>query len=288
MRRPLIVTALAAVVLLLGAAPAASDPDWDSGNGGDGVVVEGTDGSGSSDGGAENAGGAWTPPTGPPAPVYEHYYTPACSVNGPPGQGNPDALCNGAVSICDARGEPDALYMQHWQREVPGGSWEFVGSECRGADEPTTEEPEVTSEMVLDQAYAAAPRPEARVQPGTRSYVNVPNNYVADAPDRTVTVTVLGNPIAIRFVVNEVTWDFGDGTSGTGKGIEDADVGTPGAVEHAYTRQGDYQITATSTVGVSFTLPDGQTVNLPNAFSMPGEPVELPVGEIQTRVDSTG
>lgn len=56
---------------------------------------------------------------------------------------------------------------------------------------------------------------------------------------------------------------------------------------YAYTRQGSYTITATSTVGARFALPDGQAVNLANAFSMPGEPVTLPIGEIQTRVDST-
>jgi len=45
----------------------------------------------------------------------------------------------------------------------------------------------VTAEMVVDEAYAAAPRPDAAVQPGTRSFVHIPNNYYADAPDDTVT-----------------------------------------------------------------------------------------------------
>ncbi len=43
----------------------------------------------------------------------------------------------------------------------------------------------VTAEMVVDEAYAAAPRPDAAVQPGTRSFVHIPNNYYADAPDDT-------------------------------------------------------------------------------------------------------
>jgi len=196
-------------------------------------------------------------------------------------------MCMGATTTCETRGEEAAIFMQHWRREVPGGAWDFVGNECRGPDDPTNEEPQVTQEMVLDEAYAAAPRPAAQVQPGTRSYVNVPNNYDADAADDTVTVNVLGNPIQVRFTVTEVTWDFGDGGSATGKGIKDADVGTPGAVEHAYTQQGSYTITATSTAGIEFTLPGGRTVDLPTAFSMEGEPVELPVGEIQTRVDNT-
>ena len=68
---------------------------------------------------------------------------------------------------------------------------------------------------------------------------------------------------------------------------KDADIGAPGAVEHAYDQQGSYEITATSTVGVSFTLPNGQTVNTPGAFRFTSEPVALPIGEVQTRVDST-
>ena len=144
-------------------------------------------------------------PTGPPPPVYEDYWTPACSVNGPPGVGD-DAMCMGATTICNTRDDdPSAIYMQHWRRQVPGGSWEFVGNACRGADDPTEEEPEVTQEMVLDEAYAAAPRPTALVQPGTRSYVNVPNNYYADAADETVTVNVLGNPIPVQFTVTKVS-----------------------------------------------------------------------------------
>jgi hypothetical protein len=269
--------------------PAFADCQYGTDSDGGGQTIGGSCEEQDSTPGGVTPDGTYVPPTGPRPPVYEHYYTPACMVNGPPGQGSADALCMAAVSVCEAQGQPrGTLYMQHWRREVPGGTWESMGNECRGPGEPTREEPEVTQEMVLDEAYAAAPSPQARVQPGTRSYVNVPNNYYADAPDQTVDVTVLGDSIAVRFTVNEVTWDFGDGTSATGEGIKDADVGTPGAVEHAYTRQGSYRITATSTVGVSFTLPNGQAVNLPNAFSMPGEAVDLPVGEIQTRVDSTG
>jgi hypothetical protein len=100
-------------------------------------------------------------------------------------------------------------------------------------------------------------------------------------------VNVLGHPIAVTFTVSDLTWDFGDGTGATGAGVKDADVGAPGAVEHAYGRQGSYRITATSTVGVSFTLPNGQAVNTPGAFRFTSVPVALPIGEVQTRVDST-
>jgi len=60
-----------------------------------------------------------------------------------------------------------------------------------------------------------------------------------------------------------------------------------GAVEHAYTRSGSYAIHVSRTYTVQFTIPGGP-VTVENAFTIPGPDTVLPVGEIQTRVDSTG
>jgi hypothetical protein len=60
----------------------------------------------------------------------------ACFSNGPD---NPDdALCGTAVNSCD-RGE---IRYRVYRRLVdqtgrPQGSWESLGSECRGGDEPS-------------------------------------------------------------------------------------------------------------------------------------------------------
>jgi hypothetical protein len=290
MRRALLALLLAAGTLVGVAQAASADPcSYGNDTGGGGVNVGGVcNGNGGTPGTSNPGNGGSTGPTGPRPPAYEDYYTPACSSNGPPPQDG-GALCMGAISICDSQGQPDAIYMQHWRRQVypTQGSWEFAGNECRGATEPTNTPPQVTQEMVIDSAYAAAPKPTAMVQPGTRSYVNIPNNYYADAQDQTVDVTVLGNNIAVQFVVEKVTWSFGDGTSGEGKGIKDAGVGAPGSVEHAYVRSGDYSITASSVLGVRFTLPNGQQVNSPAAITMASPAVVLPVSEIQTRVDQT-
>ncbi len=283
-----VIVVVLGLVLVGPGALAGEGDDFDGHNTNEGTVIDGVGGQEHHDPGGY-VGGTYDP-TAPAPPAYEHYWTPACSVNGPPGTGSADAMCMAATANCQARGQAGEIFMRHYRRLVgsPDAAWEFVGNECRGADDPVEEEPEVTEEMVLDQAYAAAPHPTAAVQPGARSYVNLPNNYWADAPDETVTVNVLGNPIAITFTVTDVTWDFGDGSSASGEGVEDAEVGAPGAVEHAYGRQGSYEITATSTVGVQFTLPNGQAVNQPGAFQFSSDPVTLPVGEIQTRVDSTG
>jgi hypothetical protein len=286
MKRALVALLMAAGLLVATGPQASADPcQYGSDTGGGGVNVGGACAGGGTDTGGSDSGS--TGGGGPSGPVYEDYYTPACSFNGPPGQGG-DVMCMGATSICDTQGQPDALYMQHWQREVfpDQGTWKLVGSECRGPNEPTTTPPVVTEQMVVDAAYAAAPKPAAMVQPGTRSFVNIPNNYYADAQDQTVDVNVLGNTIAVTFKVESVSWDFGDSTSGEGVGAKDARVGAPGAVEHAYARQGDYSITATTSLGVQFTLPTGQQVNTPGAIEMTSPAVVLPVSEIQTRVDS--
>jgi hypothetical protein len=286
MRR--IVTMAVVVVALLVAGPAATADgpgNYDGHNSSNGTVFDGSAGHQDQSPGSGTPTGVYDP-SSPPAVVYEHFWTPACSPNGPPPYTS-DVMCMAAASGCKYQGQPDAILMRHYRRASDSKTWEFVDNECRGPDQPARQEPRITQEMVFDQAYAAAPRPTAGVQPGNRSYVNLPNNYYADAPGKTETVTVLGHPIRVVFTVNQVTWDFGDDQSATGKGVKNADVGAPGAVEHAYARQGSYQITASTTVGVQFTLPDGQAVDQPNAFTFTSDAVQLPVGEIQTRVDST-
>jgi hypothetical protein len=287
----LLTAAAATLALTWVTAPAAqAGCDYQGGAGQGGVNLGGECNGGNDNPGSHDPGnGPWVP-TGPPPPAYEDYWAPACDGNGPPTQGGGDVMCMRAASACKYMGQEGATYMSHWRRQVSptAGDWTFAGNECRGADEATHTPPQVTEEMVLDQAFAAAPKPTAAVQPGDRTYVNIPNNYYADAEDQTVPVEVLGHTIEVTFTVADVTWDFGDGATGTGAGIRDADVGAPGAVEHAYQQQGSYDITVTSRLNVTFTLPNGQAVNLPGAFQPSSAPVTLPVGEIQTRVDSTG
>ena len=135
---------------------------------------------------------------------------------------------------------------------------------------------------------AAAPTPRAMVEPNRTSYVGVPNNYYADAPDTDPTIVVLGHPIQLHFTVSEVTWHFGDGQTQVGNGVRGAAIAQAGAVEHAYAKGALYSITATTSVGVRFTLPDGLQVDQPDVFARTSEPVTLPVVEIQALVDQVG
>ncbi len=143
--------------------------------------------------------------------------------------------------------------------------------------------PVVTVQMVTDAASATAPTSPPHVEPGNRSFVNVPNNYWTDAPTVRTSVNVLGQVIPLTWTPTGTTWSFGDGSTATGNGVEGAAPGAAGALEHAYARQGSYDITTSTTYDLTFVLP-GQGPQTIGLTSPPSPPVTLPVSEIQTRV----
>jgi hypothetical protein len=216
----------------------------------------------------------------------ETHMIPAC-MQSSIGQ-NEDVMCMGAT-MCPDKGD---LRMRIFTRPTlfgePTGDWELQATRCVGPEEAAaTEQPVITREMVVGEAERLAPKPQAHIEPGTWSMVNLPNNYYVDAQPVTRQVVVLGRTISITFTPTEHTWDFGDGQSATGDGIEGAEVAQPGAVEHAYSRQGSYDVTVARGYDLRFALPGGQ-VNVPNAFTITSPVATLPVREMQTRVDSVG
>jgi len=170
----------------------------------------------------------------------------------------------------------------------------FVNYECpEDPAEPAEPEPgqpparpQVTTEMVTEAARVVAPTSPPHVEPGTVSYVNIPNNYWTESATVRDSVTVLGQRIPLVWTPTGTTWDFGDGGSATGDGLEGADVGSPGAIEHSYARQGSYEISTTTTYDLTFMVP-GQGAQTIPLTATPSEPVTLPVREIQTLVDFT-
>jgi PKD domain len=266
-------------------------PSLDGDNGGDGptysgdlgdngVGITGEDPGGSSGGddGSDGTSDVGYVPTGP---TYEYDKVPACMANGPGEDGN-DALCGAATMSCD----PGELRWMVYRRIEGGdGPWESLGTQCLGPGEDVVPpEPEVTEADVVDAAEAAAPDSEVHVEPATESYVNVPNNFYADSDAQTVTLEVLGEAIAVQFAPQRYAWDFGDGGTATGAGVEGAKVGSAGAVEHRYRRGGEYGITLTRTFTVSFTLPSGEAVTVPGDISSTSDPYPLSVGEVQSVV----
>jgi hypothetical protein len=168
----------------------------------------------------------------------------------------------------------------------------FVQYAC--PDEPAAEpepgrppaRPQVTTEMVVQAARVTAPANPPHVEPGTVSYVNIPNNYWTESPVVRDSVTVVGQTIPLVWTPTGTSWDFGDGAGATGDGVEGADVGAPGAIEHSYARQGSYDISTSTTYNLSFVVP-GQGAQTISLTAPPSPPVTLPVREIQTLVDFT-
>jgi hypothetical protein len=269
----------AAVVPLLDGGNGGDDPTYSGDMGDDGVGITGEDPGGTSGGddGSEGTSDVGYVPTGP---TYEYRQVPNCLVNAP--EGGADAMC-GAATNCPDQG--DINYRIYRRIEGSDEMWDMTGTQCLGPDESAAPpEPQVTEADVVDAAEAAAPDSEVHVEPATESYVNVPNNVYADSDAQTVTVEVLGQAIAVEFAPQRYAWEFGDGGTATGAGVEGADVGAAGAVEHRYRRGGDYGITLTRTFTVSFTLPSGEAVTIPGEISSTSDPYPLSIGEVQSVV----
>lgn len=221
----------------------------------------------------------WTPPT----EWTQTHYVPTCDVND--AEGGADALCGASVNTCP---DPDIRFWVYIRTvyadpNKPPTDWKQQdGSVCRGPDEPTQEKPKVTPQQVVDAARGLAPKPSFVVQPADGSYVNVPNNFYATAPDTTQTINLFGTTIAVHFTGAKLAWHFGDGSSAMGNGIKDAALHQAGAVEHAYLAQGTYDISVTSTYHISFDL-FGQHIDN-DIEGQPSDPVSLQVREIQTLV----
>lgn len=282
------------VFLVAVPSPAHADPPCDLCEVDNGGAGAGNQEPGSADPGSGDTDPGTTGGTGPvyTGPFKQYRYVVSCPYNSLDNAG--DVLCMGAVESCPDEG--DLRYRVYYRlvdrsgNLVDGPDWVSAGSECRGLDDPTTGvvQPEVTREMVIEEAYRLAPKPTVHVEPATKSYVNVPNNFYADAQDASHTVNLLGESITIAFQVEEVSWTFGDGEGASGAGVQNAAVGAPGAVEHQYAGGGSYDITATTSITVQFTLPSGQQVTVPDAIDQTSSPVPLDVGEIQTTVNDVG
>jgi hypothetical protein len=272
-----------AVLLALAAALVVQAPTASAGTCVPGVTT-GPDGTVHEGGSCQTGGtdpGPGGPVSGTPAPEYpKTIVTPSCS-----GGGAPAGVQLETMYYCPQPPCPDNTWNRfaRWVQPAAGAVATFQGTFC--ADPNAAPVPVITPQMVTDAAEQVAPKPVANVQPGAQSYVHIPNNYFTDSAPTTIPVTVLGQQIAVTFVPEGDTWDFGDGGTATGSGIEDAAIGAPGAVEHAYDRTGDYAIHVSRTYTVRFTIPGGP-VTVDNAFTIPGPDAALPVGEIQTRVDS--
>lgn len=231
-----------------------------------------------------------------PGPWTQRVYTPFCSSNVVTATGpgmteydsGPDAMCEGASS-CPADDE-----FRWWGFERPMSAenrapeddfgFDRTGPVCRGADDPSeTEPPTITVEDIMEKARAMAPTPTFVIEPAAKSYVNIPTNFASNAEAVTVNVVVLGFTIPVEFTPGDVTWSFGDGTTGSGVGVRHASVGQAGAVEHAYARSGSFDVSVTVGYTARVFVPTGP-IDIPTPINRTAAPQTLAVGEIQSVV----
>lgn len=76
----------------------------------------------------------------------------------------------------------------------PETPWRLEGFECQDPNDPTgIIEPEITAEMVVQEAWRAAPVTKVHVQPSEGwTLVNFPTNYYAETSARTKPVYLFG------------------------------------------------------------------------------------------------
>jgi hypothetical protein len=232
-----------------------------------------------------------------PAEVQQMYRTPACFVNGPP-PGDPGAMCPEVTSnpLCADDEFLMRIYVRMVDRvEYPpiheGGGWEYLGTSCVGPGEEASGlvPIEITVEMVMDHAQTTAPTPELHMQPPTAStVVNIPNNFYVQAERSSETLTVLGVAVPVTYTPVSHAWAFGDGEVGSGAGIENAEVGQGGAVEHVYLRRGDYEVTVTTSYSVTFRIPGQGEVTPDGTIEGTSDALPVEVLEIQSVVTGVG
>lgn len=221
-----------------------------------------------------------------PMPYKEYKYVISCSTNTV--DSPDDVMCTGATAGC---AEGELRYRVYTRQRNADGSladgarWESAGSQCRGSDDPPEGGPvQITTVDISERARQAAPASTVHVQPGEKSYVNVPTNFYANQSTTDASVTVLGTRVDLQFAPSGYAWTFGDDGKGTGAGIKDAAVGEDGAVEHTYRRQGGYEVRLTRSFTVTYQVAGGPSGELPSPVSSTSPDYPLGIGEVQSVV----
>lgn len=293
LRRGAGVTALTAALLLGASAGAHADPDWDTGVDDGGAEVGGSQPGTGGDPGSGGGGGGGSITV--PGPWTQRIYVPACDINSVTATGPGiddyetvnDVLCMRFGESCPAEDENRFIVFERRiganGRALEDG-FRNEGTVCRGPNEPDESQPPTISVAeIVDRARALAPTPTFVIEPAGATYVNIPTNFAAQAEAVTVNVTVLGFTIPVEFTPGDVTWRFGDGGTGSGLGVRNADVGQAGAVEHSYARSGEYDVSLSVAYAVRINLPGGP-LEIPTPITRTAAPQALEVGEIQSVV----
>ncbi|MDR6867840.1 hypothetical protein J2Y69_002448 [Microbacterium resistens] len=125
--------------------------------------------------------------------------------------------------------------------------------------------PQTRPVTISDLVRLAPAGVQAGTEPGNVAVVGLPANVVSRATAETLTATVLGRPIVVRFAPQAFDFSYGDGATATTTtgGADWATLGqdlfTPTATSHVYTARGVYTLSVTVHYSAEIDLGGGWT-----------------------------
>jgi len=224
-------------------------------------------------------------------PVDQNYtyqevkWIPACAaadVNSPTGQ---VTSCEGAQQ-CLRQGETRWFEYAREVHVVRGvaasfGEWTLAGVACWSRPPPpvVSNVPIVTPDVVLRAIRRVGlPALTVRVQPDTKTLVNLPTYFYTKPKRFSTTITLLGQQVDVLARPSKYGWHFGDG-----QGATTTTAGAPypdGDVTHPFT---DAHVTVRPSVDVvytaSFRIAGGSWQAIPETITIPGPTTQLYVAE---------
>lgn len=198
-----------------------------------------------------------------------------------------DDMCEGATAGCERGEQSWKIFRQIVEPPayaIDDEAWEHIATRCLSSDElDPGERPQITEQMLYDEALAVAPGTNFSIEPEATSYVNVPNNFAVSRGNETGNAEIFGIPVQFVYTPQSYGWNFGDGATANGPGVSGARVGQSGAVEHEYRRVGTFNVTVTRSFEVVASVA-GQTITLSQPVSSTSDAQPLEIDEIQSVV----
>lgn len=166
---------------------------------------------------------------------------------------------------------------------APNGDWQYAGNECVG-NGPAG----VTPELVRQQAVRLIPTATVGLAPRGTTLVNIETVMWADAPRQRelAPVTILGQRVVVRIVLDHVAWRFGDGeTVANGPAGKAYSQKTDPCREktckdyfgHVYRKTGTVTVSAAATWHASFSVAGGGPVDIPGTVDGPASQANIVV-----------
>lgn len=130
--------------------------------------------------------------------------------------------------------------------------------------------------------------PVLQSQPRGWSVISVPTNFYSPTQQHTVSGTLLGEAVEVRFTPVAFTWNFGDGTlftsqtgGATWQQLSQKEF-TPTVTSHVYASEGNFQIILTTNFSVEYRWADEPWQSIPGQVSSSSAPLSLTVTSANT------